>query len=126
MNLTLNETTYIHILSHSLYLAGTDVVLPYRVVCARGCRLYLFAVTVCGVGFTGVSSGLVGSGSVGVGLVVFIGFGMLVGSMPGIGAFLGRTCSRVRCSCFPSRSTSTFLVLHRLVALQRFLAPIPS
>ena len=83
---------------------------PYRVVCARGCRLSLFAVIVSGVGFTGVSSGLVGSGSVGVvGSVVFTGFAMLVWSLRGIGAFLGRMCSRVRCSCFPSRSTKYVL-----------------
>ena len=99
----------------SLYLAGTDVVRPDRVICTRGCRLSLFAVIVCDDGFTGVSSGLVvsglvGSGSVGVvGLVVFVGFSMLVWRLRGIGAFRGRICSRVRCSCFPSRSTKYVL-----------------
>ena len=70
----------------------------------------LFAVIVSDVGFTGVSSGLVGSGSVGVvGSVVFTGLAMLVWSLRGIGAFLSRICSRVRCSGFPSRSTKYVL-----------------
>ena len=69
---------------HSLYLADTAVVLPHRVVYVRGCRLSLFAMTVCGVGFTGVSSGLVGSSSVAVvGSMVFMGFVMLVWSLRG-------------------------------------------
>ena len=82
----------------------------YRVVCARGCRLPLFAVIVCGVGFTGASSGLVGSGYLDVvGLGVMVGFVMLLWSFRGIGVFLETICLRVLCSCFLSGSTKYVL-----------------